>query len=142
MFRFPYEPSSGSRSQCLAKITGMVPANLLTCFVASAMAAHSNLYTVCVCVARCANSGFLTSLLLLPFGVSELTQKSPIFSAHSSCKGGTQWHVLLLSSSTGTNNSRYNFPVWLRFLNSNHVEQQLCIFIVNFCGVEKGNIHP
>jgi len=24
MFRFPQEPSSGSRSQCLAKITGMV----------------------------------------------------------------------------------------------------------------------
>jgi len=25
MFRFKQEPSSGSQSQCLAKITGMVP---------------------------------------------------------------------------------------------------------------------
>ena len=48
MFRFTREPSSGSQSQCLAKITGMVPAYLLICFVASAMAAYSNLYTVCV----------------------------------------------------------------------------------------------
>ena len=48
MFRFTHEPSSGSRSQRLAKITGMVPAYLLICFVASAMPAYSKLYTVCV----------------------------------------------------------------------------------------------
>ena len=36
MFRFTYEPSSGIRSQCLAKITVMVPACMLKCFVASA----------------------------------------------------------------------------------------------------------
>jgi len=31
MFRFTQEPSSGSRSECLAKITGMVPLCLLIC---------------------------------------------------------------------------------------------------------------
>jgi len=31
MFRFTQEPSSGSRSQCLAKITGMVPLCLSIC---------------------------------------------------------------------------------------------------------------
>ena len=31
MFRFTQEPSSGSRSQCLTKITGMVPGYLLIC---------------------------------------------------------------------------------------------------------------
>ena len=46
MFRFTQKPSSGGRNLCLAKITGMVPAYLLICFVASAMAAYSNLYTV------------------------------------------------------------------------------------------------
>ena len=29
MFRFTQEPSSGSRSQCLAKVTGVVPLFLL-----------------------------------------------------------------------------------------------------------------
>jgi len=48
MFRFMLEPASGSRIQCLAKITSFVPAYLLICFVASVMAAYSNLYTVCV----------------------------------------------------------------------------------------------
>ena len=40
MFRFTQEPSLGSLSQCLAKIIDMVPAYLLICFVASAMAAY------------------------------------------------------------------------------------------------------
>jgi len=31
MFRFMQEPSSGSQSQCLAKITGMVPLCLSIC---------------------------------------------------------------------------------------------------------------
>jgi len=31
MFRFTQEPSSGSQSQCLAKITGMVPLCLSIC---------------------------------------------------------------------------------------------------------------
>jgi len=31
MFRFTQEPSSGSQSQCLAKITGMAPLCLLIC---------------------------------------------------------------------------------------------------------------
>ena len=45
MFRFMEESSSGSQSQCLAKITDMVPAYLFIRFVGSAMEAYSNLYT-------------------------------------------------------------------------------------------------
>ena len=40
MFRFTQEPSSGSQSQCLAKITGMVPL-YLSIFALSVFWRHS-----------------------------------------------------------------------------------------------------
>jgi hypothetical protein len=90
-----------------------------------------------------ANGSFLTCFLLLPFGVSDLTNNSPIYLVCTVlANGATQWHILLLSPSTGSDNSRYNFPVWLFFLNSNHVKQHLCFFITIYCTIKKGNIHP
>ena len=41
MFRFKQEPSSVKQSQCLAKITGMVPLCLLIEKVVSVMAAYA-----------------------------------------------------------------------------------------------------
>jgi len=41
MFRFTQEPSSRSQSQCLAKITGMVPMCLSVSKVHSVMAAYT-----------------------------------------------------------------------------------------------------
>ena len=48
MFRFTQEPSSESQSQCLAKITGMVPLMLVDMNVVNIMAAYSDLLCVCV----------------------------------------------------------------------------------------------
>jgi len=53
MFRFTQEPSSGSRSRCLAKIAGMVPPCLLICALP---VLWRHIPTCCewVCVVRCA----------------------------------------------------------------------------------------
>ena len=48
MFRFTQEPSSGSQSQCLAKITGMGSTVLVDMSVVRVMAAYSDLLCVCV----------------------------------------------------------------------------------------------
>jgi len=50
MFRFTQEPSSGSNSQCVTKITGMVPLHLLVC-VLSVLWRH--IPTCCVCGSSC-----------------------------------------------------------------------------------------
>ena len=53
MFRYTQEPSSGSQSQCLAKITGMVPLCLWIC-VWPVLWWHIPTCFVCVCVDRTA----------------------------------------------------------------------------------------
>ena len=54
MFRFTQEPSSGSQSQCLAKITGKVPLLLVDVSVVSVMAAYADKHsgTIPVILAR------------------------------------------------------------------------------------------
>ena len=52
MFQFTQEPSPGSQSQCLAKITGMVPLCLSICAL-SVLWRHIPTCSVCVCVCVC-----------------------------------------------------------------------------------------
>ena len=54
MFRFKQEPSSGSQSQCLTKITGMVPLCLFICAL-PLLWWHIPTCCMCVCVVGRAN---------------------------------------------------------------------------------------
>ena len=47
MFRFMQEPSSGSQSQCLAKITGVIPLCLSICAL---LVLWRHIPTCCACV--------------------------------------------------------------------------------------------
>ena len=54
MFRFTQEPSSVSRSQCLAQITGMVPLYLLICALPVLL---RHIPTCCDCVRLAVQKG-------------------------------------------------------------------------------------